>query len=151
MHIRRASKDDAEFVCSLAQRFGESALPPWRTRADVVEGTARQLEAAVAGADGDRSVVFIAETNGERLGFAWVLIHPDFYTGEPIGKISEIATVRNGTGAGDALMSASEAFSRERGAKLMTLNVLEENHHARNFYARHGYAPEYSMFAKRLT
>jgi len=150
MDIRAASSGDAEFVRSLATRFGESQLPAWRTRDEVVEGTARQLHDAVASADGLRSAVFVAEDGGELLGFAWVLMNTDFYTGEPVGKISEIATVRSGTGAGEALMRACEEFARDRGARLMTLNVLEENRKARGFYFAMGYAPEYSMFAKEL-
>jgi GNAT superfamily N-acetyltransferase len=150
MEIRQATSQDAGFVRSLAARFGESSLPPWRTQAQIVEGTARQLDTAIATADGQHAAILIAEENGERLGFAWVLMLTDFYTHEPIGKISEIATVRSGTGAGAALMHASEEFARRRGARLMTLNVLEENRHARGFYFAQGYAPEYSMFAKVL-
>jgi GNAT superfamily N-acetyltransferase len=150
MHIRHATPEDAGFITRLASRFGESALPPWRTQSEIVDGTARQLRDAIARTDDERSTIFIAEQNGERLGFAWVLMLSDFYTGVPVGKISEIATVRDGTGAGAELMRACEEFARARGAKLMTLNVLEENHHARRFYAAQGYAPEYSMFAKQL-
>src|SRR5438270_9609746 len=122
MNIRHATAADADFVRSLADRFGEAALPPWRTREQVIEGTAQQLETAITTTDGERSAILVAEDNGERLGFAWVLMLTDFYTHEPIGKISEIATVRSGTGAGPALMRASEAFAGERGARLMTLN-----------------------------
>lgn len=150
MILRPATDDDAPFIEALTPRFAECELPPWRTRDEIVRGTAGQLANALSGNGGEHSLLLVAEQSGERLGFAWVLLHRDFYTGEPIGKISEIATVRNGTGAGRALMLACEAYARERGARLMTLNVLEGNERARRFYAECGYAPEYSMFAKPL-
>lgn len=80
-----------------------------------------------------------------------MLVLDDFYTGEPIGKISEIAVGESGNGVGQALMAHCEAWARERGAQLMTLNALEGNAHARRFYERGGYAPEYTMYVKRLS
>jgi ribosomal protein S18 acetylase RimI-like enzyme len=32
----------------------------------------------------------------------------------------------------------------------MVLNVMEANAHARRFYERHGYGPEYTLMAKRI-
>lgn len=87
---------------------------------------------------------------GEPAGFAWVLLLEDFYTRAPIGKVSEIAVVRSGNGTGQALMEHCERWARERGAQLITLNALEGNAYARRFYERGGYAPEYTMYVKRL-
>ena len=148
--IRPARAGDREFILSLAPRFIEAGLPVWRLADDIVGGTARQLERALEHSD-KRGVVLIAEReSGTPIGFSWVLLIDDFYTGETIGKISEIAVQRSGFGVGRALMEASEAWARERGAQLMTLNVLETNEPARAFYRALGYAPEYSMFAKRM-
>ena len=69
-----------------------------------------------------------------RLGFAWVLLLEDFFTGADYCKISEIATARDGTGAGAALMNACEVWARDRGCTIIMLNVLRENAHARAFY-----------------
>ena len=150
MILRTATDGDGPFIAALTPRFAECDLPAWRTREEIVAGTARQLAAALREADGPASMLIVAEERGERLGFAWVLVQRDFYTGEPVGKVSEIATVRSGTGAGRALLHACEAFARDRGARLMTLNVLEGNERARRFYNDCGYAAEYSMFAKPL-
>lgn len=148
--IRFASAGDAAFITGLASRFAESEIPPWRRQEDIIEGTAAQLEAAVANGNGERSAVFIAEDGGERAGFAWVLLLDDFYTKEPIGKVSEIAVARSGGGTGQALMARCEEWARQRGARLMTLNALEGNRYARRFYELNGYAPEYTMYVKRL-
>jgi GNAT superfamily N-acetyltransferase len=115
-----------------------------------VRGTAAQLRGAISAGNSEHSAVFIAEQNGERAGFAWALLLEDFYTKEPIGKVSEIAVVRSGAGIGQALMARCEQWARERGARLITLNALEGNRHARRFYELNGYAPEYTMYVKRL-
>jgi GNAT superfamily N-acetyltransferase len=145
-----ARDDDAGFITGLASRFAECDLPEWRTREEIANGTAEQLERALERGNGERSTIFIAEVNGEPAGFAWVLLLEDFYTGAPIGKVSEIAVARSGNGTGQVLMEHCERWARERGAELITLNALEGNAYARKFYERGGYAPEYTMYVKRL-
>lgn len=125
-------------------------MPPWRSAHEIANGTAAQLERALARGNDDGSTVVIAEENGEPAGFAWVLMLADFYTGEPIGKLSEIAVRRSGKRTGAALMEWCERWVRERGARLMTLNALTGNASARRFYERAGYAPEYLAYVKRL-
>jgi GNAT superfamily N-acetyltransferase len=49
---------------------------------------------------------------------------------------------RWGTGVADALHDAALAVSREAGAGLCRLEVLEENRRARRFYERHGWRPD---------
>ncbi len=151
MRVRPATIDDRRFILELAPRFAEFEMPPWRSRADVVEGTARRLEEALDAA-GARSAFVVAEDDdGTPLGFAWLLVVEDFYSGRDVAKISEIAVARDGSGAGAALMEAAERFARERGCSLVVLNVMEHNAHARAFYARHGFAPEYTLMAKKLS
>jgi GNAT superfamily N-acetyltransferase len=147
--VRTATAADREFVLGLSRRFAEFEMPPWRTREMVAAGTAARLDEALASMN-DRSTIFLAEEAGEPLGFAWVLIAEDFYTGRDVAKLSEIAVVRDGTGAGAELVAAFERWARERGCSLLTLNVMEHNAHARSFYERHGFAPEYTLMAKEL-
>lgn len=151
MRIRPADASDRDFIQSLSWRFARFELPPWRTAADVAEGTGSRLDDALDSRD-DRSAVVIAqdEVSGERLGFAWLLIVEDFYSRRDVAKLSEIATVRDGTGAGAALMRETERWARERGCPLLVLNVMEHNAHARAFYERHGFAPEYTLMVKQL-
>jgi GNAT superfamily N-acetyltransferase len=150
VRIRAAQRSDGDFIAGLASRFAECELPPWRTRDEIVNGTARQLALAVERGNTDDSAIFIAENDAGALGFAWAVIIDDFYTGEPVGKVSEIAVTRSRGGAGKALMQACEQWARQAGARLMVLNALEGNTYARRFYALRGYAPEYTTFAKTL-
>lgn len=148
MHIRSARIDDAAFIEALCDRFAESELPPWRTRAEIARGTAQQLIAALASRN-DRSEIFIAEAEDGRRGFVWVTLLEDFYGSGTVGKISEIAVTSDGTGAGTALMQAGERWARERGAAAMTLNVLVNNDRARAFYESLGYGAEYTNMVKK--
>jgi GNAT superfamily N-acetyltransferase len=151
MRIRPVVSEDREFVIGLSARFAESSLPAWRPAESIVSGTARHLEAALA-SPGPRSAIFIAvDDEGAKLGFSWVFLTKDFFTGTDVAKISEIATARDGTGAGTALMAASEAWARERGCEIVVLNVLRANERARAFYERLGYEPEYTAMAKPLS
>ncbi len=148
MRVRPFTLEDREFIVGLSARFAESRLPPWRPAEMIITGTARQLEAAIE-SRGPRSEILVAEDgDGTRLGFAWVLLLEDFFTGADYCKISEIATARDGTGAGAALMNASEVWARDRGCAIIMLNVLRENTHARAFYEAFGYEPEYTAMAK---
>jgi GNAT superfamily N-acetyltransferase len=149
MRVRSATPGDRNFIVGLCGRFAESQLPPWRPAGMVIEGTARRLEDAIA-SPGPRSEVLVAENEGVPLGFAWVVLAEDFFTRGDYCKISEIATARDGTGAGSALMKACEDWARERGCAIVLLNVLRDNAHARAFYERHGYEPEYTAMAKVL-
>ena len=150
MRVRPAVSEDRDFIVGLSARFAESRLPPWRSFESIVAGTARHLDAALA-SSGPRSQILVALGEDEAsLGFAWVVLVEDFFTGEDVAKISEIATARDGTGAGAALMNACEVWARDRGCAIVILNVLQHNEHARAFYERLGYEPEYTAMVKSL-
>ena len=150
MGIRTATNRDRDFILGLSHRFAEFELPPWRTYDEVAGGTALRLDHAL-NAISDRSTILIAEgENGDRLGFAWLLMIEDFYTGEDVAKLSEIAVVRDGAGIGAALMEATRQWALAHGCRLIVLNVMEHNEHARAFYERHGFAAEYTMMVRPL-
>jgi GNAT superfamily N-acetyltransferase len=47
-------------------------------------------------------------------------------------------------------MDAAEAWSRARGHRLMTLNVVDTNVDAQRFYGRRGFAIAHRHYAKRF-
>ena len=137
------------FVIGLARRFGDTRAQ-WRRYDEVVSGTERALRKAFHEPNG-ADAVFIAESGtGERLGFAYVVTHHDFFTGEEHGHVSEIATVADGSGAGSALLAAAERWARGRGFRYLSLNVNDTNESAHAFYLRRDYQPEYRHLAKVL-
>ena len=151
IEVRTATAQDGAFVAELCNRFAEFDLPPWRSAHEINSGTAWRMAQALDSMD-ERSTVAIAQDeHGRPLGFAWFHLMDDFYGGPPVTKLSEIAVVRNGTGAGAALMDAVERWARERGCGAIVLNVLQGNAHARDFYRKHGYEAEYTQMVRPLT
>ena len=146
--VRTAHAADASFVVGLSVRFADAGTA-WRTRAEVIAGTERALQAAFDDPQ-PRDIVVIAERAGERLGFAFVSWHDDFFTQERYPHLSEIATVRDGEGIGSALLEYVETWARASGARFLSLNVVRENERGRAFYETRGFELEYRHFAKVL-
>lgn len=149
LRVRRAEPGDREFVIQLAARLGQTRAA-WRDYDEVVAGTQRQLAAAFDFTP-VTAAIFIAVTPEDTpIGFAYVVTHADFFTGEAHGHLSEIAAIADGSGAGTALMTACEAWSSDHGYRYLSLNVNDANVDARNFYHRRSYVPEYRHLVKRL-
>lgn len=110
------------------------------------------LEFAEEGADW---AVFVAEDpegDGHPLGFLHVHTARDFFTGEEHGHVSDVVTApgEEGRGVGRALMAAGEQWSRDRGHRLLTLNVFDDNVRARSLYERLGFAADTTKMVKIL-
>ena len=148
MSVRRAVPADRPFVLGLASRFAETRAP-WRTEAEVTTGTERALSHAFE-AEGSDGVLFVAESAGALVGFAYAVEEIDFFTGRPHAHLSEVAAVRGGTGAGAALVAAVEAWARARGSRYLSLHVNLGNTGARALYERAGFAVEYERMVKLL-
>jgi ribosomal protein S18 acetylase RimI-like enzyme len=149
LHIRRARPDDEAFILALAPRFAD-VRPLWRTEHEVIDGTERALRTALFDVD-DEHAVFVAEDgNGERVGFVFVDMDDDFFTGDPHAHISEIAVARDGVGAGRALIATAEEWAQERGSRYVSLHVTARNERARGIYERLGYELEHRRLTKLL-
>jgi ribosomal protein S18 acetylase RimI-like enzyme len=76
---------------------------------------------------------------------------PDFF-GNRHAHISVVATTEaaEGSGVGRALLEYAEAWSRQRGYSLLTLNVFAANDRARRFYERAGLTAEMLRYVKPL-
>ena len=148
--LRDAHAGDAEFVAGLAPRFVEHGAADGHEPQTVIDGTRRVLGAALrAPKDGD--VFLIAEDErGEPVGFVYVVTVSDFFTAELYAHVSEIAVARSGGGVGRELMDAAERWARERGYRMISLNVVEENLAAQRFYERRGYELGHRHYVKRL-
>lgn len=151
MTVREARDDDEEFILGLVPRFVENGIAGGHTLDEVIEGTSRVLRDSLH-AHRPGEAFFVAEDDaGERLGFAYVVCERDFFTDEEYAHVSEIAVARSDEGAGGALMDAADRWSRERGHRIMTLNVVDTNVDAQRFYERRGFAIAHRHYAKRLT
>jgi ribosomal protein S18 acetylase RimI-like enzyme len=147
--VRPARAGDEPFVVGLARRFAESR-PRWRTDDEITRGTAAELRRAFARLDPGAALLIAEDAAGDRIGFAYVVVHADFFTHEPHGHLSEIAVTRDGSGAGRALMRAVERHVRERGLRFLTLNVHEHNVRGHDFYRELGFEPNTRQYVKLM-
>ncbi len=150
MTVREARATDEAFVTALVPRFVENGVAGGHTRDEVIVGTARVLREALRAPRPDAAFLVAEDERGEPAGFVYVVCERDFFTGEQYAHVSEIAVARSGGGTGAALMDAAEAWSRSRGHRLMTLNVVDTNLDAARFYARRGFAVAHHHYAKRF-
>lgn len=148
--IRVASRADDAALTALANRLAEFELPPWRTADEIAIADGRAMIAAVEAGQADEQV-FIAERDGEPAGCLHILADTDFF-GRRHAHISVVATTAaaEGSGVGRALLAHAEAWARERGLPLLTLNVFAGNARARRVYERASFAPEILKYAKPL-
>lgn len=149
--IRAACGADAEFVAGLVSSLLEFGSPAWNDAKALAPGFAEVLASAVRAQD-SRSTVLIAETaNGTRLGFISLRVREDV-TGIERGHVADLGVIEEGRrmGVGSALMRAGEAWARERGLPVLSLDLWATNERARAFYETLGYSAESLCLFKRL-
>lgn len=150
MRLREARPDDAAFIVELVPRFTENGVAGGHTRGEVIEGTSHVLRAALEEPVPGQVLLIAEDGNAQPMGFVYAVTHRDFFTGEAYLHVSEIAAVRSGEGVGAVLMDAVETWARDRGDRIVTLNVVDENTAAQRFYARRGFVIAHRQYVKRL-
>lgn len=148
--VRPARAGDEAFVTGLVPRFTEHGVASGHTRDEVIDGTAQVLREALAHPRDGELLLIAEDERGAPTGFAYAVTHRDFFTGESYVHVSEIAAARSGAGVGGRLMDAVEEWAHERGCRLVTLNVVDENVLARRFYERRGYRLGHHHYVKQL-
>jgi GNAT superfamily N-acetyltransferase len=149
--VRAGTTQDHDFAVATARRFASFGPPPWRTEVEVVEGEVRCLDDYFDGRM-PGCALLVAERDGERLGFAFVEPHVDYFTQIEHGHLGMIAVAETaqGTGAAAALLDAAERWARGRGYATLTLNVFDGNSRARAFYEKSGFRVETVRYTKPL-
>jgi ribosomal protein S18 acetylase RimI-like enzyme len=148
--VRAARRADTEWIRLLIPRLHEFGPPDYRP---VAQMDAAEAEATVAAVDGgERRTVLIAEdASAVRLGFIHLETAVDFFTHEAHAHISTFVVSPESAhrGVGRLLIAAAEAWARERGYRLLTLNVFERNEAARRLYERCGFAIDTIKYLKQ--
>lgn len=88
--------------------------------------------------DADAQAVFIAEQDGQPIGFVCVKQEHD-HPGAVLLDNLHVLPPRQGTGAGKLMVARAEAWARARGASRLYLYALEGNARAIAFYERQGW------------
>jgi ribosomal protein S18 acetylase RimI-like enzyme len=151
--IRAAEPGDAAFITGLAGRLAEVSGLPWLPREATDRFAADGCRQAVAAISQPGHAVLIASGGaGERLGFVHAHLDNSAFTGETVGYVSVVAVsaAAAGGGIGRTLMTAAEAWARQQGCALITLEVFAGNTAARAVYARLGYQEQTLKLAKPL-
>ncbi len=149
--IRSACEADADFVASLVPSLLQFGSPVWKDAEVLAPGFAAVL-ASAARAQDPRSAVLIAESaDGTRLGFISLTVREDV-TGVERGHVADLSVIEEARriGVGSALMKAGEAWARERGLPVLSLDVWATNERARAFYEKLGYSAESLCLFKAL-
>ncbi len=153
IHIRPATTDDMPFIQSLAERFADVGTPPWRSPEQMWQFHQRGVQEVSAVLANSADLVLLAEDlQSTRLGFLHATSTTDFFTSEPQGYIADVAVSKQaeGKGVARALMERAEAWARERGFRILALDVFALNTHARSFYQHLGYVEETLKLIKEL-
>ncbi|MGH2887482.1 MAG: GNAT family N-acetyltransferase [Solirubrobacteraceae bacterium] len=100
-----------------------------------------------------RAAVLVAETaERTRLGFISLRVIEDPITAGERAHIADVAVAAaaHRSGVGRALMRAAEAWARDRGLEIVSLDVWSANQGALTFYRALGYTIESLGLVKRL-
>lgn len=151
--IRPARIDDIPFIQSLAVRFAAVGSPPWRSAEQMQEFHQRSMQEVCTAITNATDLVLLAEDpQGTRLGFLYAISSADFFTAEAQGYISDVAVSAQaeGKGVAGALMARAEVWARERGFRILALDVFASNTRARSFYQHLGYSEETLKLIKEI-
>jgi ribosomal protein S18 acetylase RimI-like enzyme len=149
--IRSACEADTDFVSGFVSSLLEFGSPAWSDAEIRASGFAEVLARAVR-AQHPRSAVLIAQSaGGTRLGFISLTVRGDV-SGAERCHVADLGVIEDARrmGIGSALMRAGEAWARERGLPVLSLDLWATNERAHAFYETLGYSPESSCLFKRL-
>jgi ribosomal protein S18 acetylase RimI-like enzyme len=149
--IRPAHAGDSDFVAGLVPSLLSFGSPAWENADALAPGFRNVLVDAVRAQDSQASVLIAEGTDGTPLGFISLKVRLDL-TGSERGHVADLAVREDARrmGAGQALMQAGEAWARERGLPVLSLDVWATNQPALAFYRALGYRPESFCLIKAL-
>ena len=151
--IRPATPSDRDFVLNLASRLVDGFdAPSHRTKAELIEGDRRALEAWFEDPSKADEAMLIAELDGKAAGCAYLVTLVDYFNERPHAHLSVLAVEKaaEGKGIGSALLEACEQWARGRGSDRLTLSALVTNARARSLYERKGFGGEYIRYVLPL-
>jgi len=153
--IRKAVDDDVDFISRHAYRLLDFELPAWRAneKDEMTKADVRHIMKSMF-SKGNEPQVFIAlDSSGQRCGFIHLDMQRDYYTDELSAHIRDIVVIAEaeGKGIGKALLQKADEWAKQNKARWITLNVFEENKHAREVYEKTGYQVEWVRYLKVLS
>ncbi|MBI5294422.1 MAG: GNAT family N-acetyltransferase [Chloroflexi bacterium] len=150
--IRLFTTADQDFVLSLADRFSDFELPAWRSRAELDGANQTALKKVLEEPEPESALLLAVSETGQPAGFVYVHAQTDFFNGQKVGYLSDLAVDKafEGQGVGRLLMESAEAWAREQGYPHLALNVFASNIRAREIYEKYDFQPEVVKYVKPL-
>jgi GNAT superfamily N-acetyltransferase len=131
--VRQAGSDDADVVARLLDAFNTE----FGTSSPGAGVLARRLRQLLGGTELLALLIGVPA-----VGVAVISLRRNVWFGGPVALLDELYVQpdrRNG-GLGTILLEAAEDLARAHGSELLEINVDGEDHDARRFYERHGFA-----------
>jgi N-acetylglutamate synthase-like GNAT family acetyltransferase len=137
--IRRANSADGPIVFGLLAQLGEQYTP---------NRTVFDTAFADAVADANDHILFVADDDGEVVGYALATIARLFYTNGDAAQLQELVVDENSRarGIGSQLVSAIEEECLKRGVRQLTVATLK----SASFYERLDYRSTADFLKKRF-
>ena len=152
--IRKAIPGDADFIAQHAHRLLNFILPAWRVheKDKMIQADIQHITNALLKDDPDDCIFIAVDTENRACGFLRVIVQKDYYTGEKHAHVNDIVVTREseGKGIGKLLLQKADEWAADRKSRWITLNVFEENKHARAVYEKQGYHAEWIKYLKQL-
>jgi len=129
---------DADSVCAFQEETYTLNFPDFRYTESFASAFRHDLRRA--GLDPHHGLFVLDE--GAIIGFLWLVICENNWTGERYGYVNNLylTPARRGMELGDELMAQADLFFRSRRIKRVRLTVTSANSAATRLYARCGYA-----------
>ncbi len=156
MTVREARSADLDGICRLSNEINADHHAHMPLDFVKPDGSNRDQAYWLGFMNTDGSAVFVTEDNGVLTGAVAVSVPTSapypFLTSRPRGLVATIVVAESyrGMGLGRELMSAAEAYAKDRGAEDIKLEVMAFNSDALEFYRELGYGSFSFRLSKSL-
>jgi GNAT superfamily N-acetyltransferase len=152
VRIRPAADGDRAFILGLVPELLAFGPPAWRNHREMIDVDTDVVGAALAGRLEGSTVLIAEDAQGVSLGFMHLTGERDYYLQDTCGHVADIvvAPPARGRGVGRALLAAAERWSKDRGYRLLTLNVFVDNRGPQSLYEGAGFHAEVIKYVKPL-
>lgn len=137
VHVRLATPEDAPAIVAILREVAEerNSTPRQPHEAPTLE----EHRAAIANADKEGTIWFVAEEHGAVIGF----LSAKRGKRDAMKHVADlgltVARHARGRGVGEVLMRALETWARGAGVRKLTLGAFHDNERALKLYRRLGY------------
>jgi ribosomal protein S18 acetylase RimI-like enzyme len=149
--VRRALELDSAAILALVPRLVDFGPPPWRNSAEMTEADLSVIVNALTSSNDDPAI-FVAEIDGQVVGFVHVRSVEDYYRRRPHGHVADlvVAQTAEGMGIGKRLLEEAEMWARGQSFDWLSIAVFEENVRALALYEKIGYRKDITRLIKQL-